>query len=379
MRIAYYNPVLSESWGAGVHARELAKAWRALGHEVLGLPGDSVNACREAAEQGFAWGGKLGMVVGRDLKRRACARTHLPDLTAELDRFTPDVAVYRRVDHDYVADATLPYLGVPYIAEVNAVASVERERLHGRGSMPGERTRERRYLDGARRVICAASDIADEVREIGAHPRELRVVHNGVDTELFAPEARPNARAQAFSERFEFVVAYCATPSPVHDFDKLLRAAGSLARSNPDVGFLFVGPDEAMTLPRLKQAGVEESRVLCTGRVEHDAVPGHLVTADVLWGAMNKETNLSLKVFEYMGLGKPVAMASSGIEPSPVVEADAGLVVPRGDAEGLAQAVRELLAEPVRAAVLGSNGRAWVQQHATWKAVAARMIEGILE
>lgn len=379
MRIVYYNPALSEPWGAGVHGRELVRAWRALGHMVLELPGPEANECRRQAEAGYPWAGRLGVVVGRDLKRRACARQYLHDMIRQLEEFKAEVGVCRRLDHDHLADAIVSHLHIPYVAEVNAVASIERWRLYRRRSLPGERHRERRYLAGARRVVCAASDIAAEVDELGARPREILVVHNGVDTGLFRPDARPDPGAAAFRSRFRAVVGYCATSSVVHDLDTLSAATSAVAESHRDVGFIFVGPEPGAIRARLERLGVDEERVFCTGAVEHAAVPGILVTADVLWAAINKETNQSLKVYEYMAMGKPVAIASSGREPSPLTEAAAGLVVPRGDAEGLASAVGSMLAGSAAPSLSGRNGREWVRQNATWEAAAARMIEGIVE
>jgi len=379
MRIAYYNPALAEPWGAGVHGRALVRAWRALGHVVLELPGHAANECRKRAEGGYPWAGRPGVVIGRDLKRRACARHHLPAMIARLEDFNAEVGVYRRLDHDHLADGIVRRLQIPYVAEVNAVASIERRRLYGRRSLPGEESRERRYLERARRVVCAASDIAAEVDELGARPREMVVVHNGVDTGLFRPDVPPDPRAAVFRSRFRAVVGYCATSSAVHDLGTLSMATAILAESHRGVGFIFIGPEPAAMRARLARAGVDDARVFCTGAVEHAAVPGILVTADVLWAAINKETNQSLKVYEYMAMGKPVAMASSGQEPSPLAEAAAGLVVPRGDADGLASAVASMLADSAASNRFGRNGRAWVRRNATWEVTAARMIEGIVE
>ena len=73
---------------------------------------------------------------------------------------------------------------------------------------------------------------------------------------------------------------------------------------------------------------------------------------------------LPAKVQSYMAAGKPILAAANGEIPTVLTEAQCGFCVPAGDSEALAQAVRDFLACPDRAA-LGRNAKAYYQAHFT--------------
>jgi glycosyltransferase involved in cell wall biosynthesis len=70
------------------------------------------------------------------------------------------------------------------------------------------------------------------------------------------------------------------------------------------------------------------------------------------------------KLQTYMAAGRPVLASLNGEGARMVVEAEAGLAVPAGDARALADAVLELFRMPAAERDrLGKNGRRYFQQH----------------
>jgi glycosyltransferase involved in cell wall biosynthesis len=56
---------------------------------------------------------------------------------------------------------------------------------------------------------------------------------------------------------------------------------------------------------------------------------------------------------------KPVIVTRTGALPEYVVEGETGWVVPPGDPQAVAEALREALGDPARLARMGEAGRAW--------------------
>ena len=61
---------------------------------------------------------------------------------------------------------------------------------------------------------------------------------------------------------------------------------------------------------------------------------------------------------EAMGRGRPVIASAVGGLPEIVEDGRTGLLIPAGDAEALARAIRELADDPARAAAMAAAGRA---------------------
>ncbi|MFZ2511297.1 MAG: glycosyltransferase, partial [Gordonia sp. (in: high G+C Gram-positive bacteria)] len=81
----------------------------------------------------------------------------------------------------------------------------------------------------------------------------------------------------------------------------------------------------------------------------------------------------SLPAVEAMSCGTPLVATRAGAIPE--VVGDAAVLVEPRNAEGLAEAIRDLLDDPDRAAALGADGRRRVLDNYSWAAVAAATAE----
>jgi len=85
------------------------------------------------------------------------------------------------------------------------------------------------------------------------------------------------------------------------------------------------------------------------------------------------------KVFDTMAAGRPVVLAIAGVIRDLVEQAGAGLAVPPGDWQGVAEAVRALARDPARARRMGAQGRACVEAGFDRRRSAERMEQIFLE
>jgi glycosyltransferase involved in cell wall biosynthesis len=145
-----------------------------------------------------------------------------------------------------------------------------------------------------------------------------------------------------------FTVGYAGHLYAWKGVDVLLAA---LARVPGARGLIVGGPGREPDLDRLqsqaRQLGLG-SRVTFTGLVPPPRVPELLARADVLVlpnpaSAISTRFTSPLKLFEYMAAGRPI-IASDLPAIREVIEPEVhGLLVPPGDPEALASAIRRML------------------------------------
>jgi glycosyltransferase involved in cell wall biosynthesis len=86
----------------------------------------------------------------------------------------------------------------------------------------------------------------------------------------------------------------------------------------------------------------------------------------------SRQEGFSVAITEALACGLPVVASESCHFPQ-IVASGAGRVTPL-DAAAVAQALRDVLADPSRRAEMGRRGRELVERHFTWPRIAPRMI-----
>lgn len=219
---------------------------------------------------------------------------------------------------------------------------------------------------GADLTLGASGDLVARAERLGARRALLGPV--AAPPEPASVPDRESARATLGLDTAPFIVTV-GRLAPQKDYPTLLAAARYWRDlvPRPLVGIVGTGPLEealrariaAEDLPvRMLGAAPEVSAVLA-------AADAAVITS--LWEAR------SLFAQEVLRAGVPlVSTAVGGI---PELVGDAAVLVPRGDALGLAHAVTSLLARPEQAAHLAVVGRARAQDWPDEAAVQAQLLE----
>ena len=185
---------------------------------------------------------------------------------------------------------------------------------------------------------------------MGRPPR--RVIHEAVDVALFRPDA---AAGRAFRARHglgdrPFLLAAGALEREKR-YDWMLDA---LARVGPRPPLLVIrgsGSLESAVRTRAERLGVE---VRLLGFLPAEQLAAAYNAASCFVHACHVET-FGLTVAEAMACGRPVVAVASGALPE--VVGGAGVLAPPHDPAAFAAAVRDLLADPGRAAAIGAAAR----------------------
>lgn len=209
---------------------------------------------------------------------------------------------------------------------------------------------------------CAKRDIAKEFR---LPLQNLRVVPNGINTDLFYP------MPEIERERNHLMVTNSADTA-LKGLSYLLQAVAELAKGR-DLRLTVVGqPKENGTIAKLvRELGIGRL-ITFTGRIDNGAFVRHYAKATIAVVPSVYE-GFGIPAGEAMACGVPVVSTTGGALPE--VVGDAGVLVPPADAGALAKAIGELLDNPERARQLGEAGFKRVQDSFTWHKAAEKTVE----
>ncbi len=237
---------------------------------------------------------------------------------------------------------------------------------HGEDFFPGDRWLGRK-ADVA--VSCSAFNAETVARHYGIDPL---VVYNGFDAERFQPqEPDPTLRAR-FAPHGEGIVLYAGRLIPWKGVQYAIAAMEEL----PQAVLLIAGDGHyRQTLEAQVRAAGLEGRVHFLGHVPHEELPRWLALSDVLVAPSFASETFGIALVEAQSCGVPVVASRFGGFPEVVRDGETGLLVPPQDPHALAQALRELLSDPLRRREMGQAGRRWVHEHFHWSRVAERVLE----
>jgi glycosyltransferase involved in cell wall biosynthesis len=204
------------------------------------------------------------------------------------------------------------------------------------------------------------------------------VIHDGVDTERFQPQADTDAGGPPAAPG-TLSVGVVGRLSPNKGQDVFLRAAREVARAESRARFLLAGEaflpgDDLFELELRRLAGVPELE----GRVHflgfHPDVSFLLSRLDLLVAPSRRES-LGISVLEAMSAGLAVVASDRGGLRETIQDGITGLLVPEEDPSALAQAIVSLLGDIGRRREMGRNGRRRVTEEFSHQAMTRRVEE----
>jgi len=211
------------------------------------------------------------------------------------------------------------------------------------------------YVAGSRAEL-------NEARAFGLDAGRLRVVYNGISAERFESADRAAARRRLGVTDDTFVlVSVCRLDQP-RDPELFLRALAHLSEPSSSsrlipCRLILVGDG-----PLRRPAEVTAAQLGVADRVRffgyQQDLPGLLAGGDVfLHATTGWEGGVPLAMLEAMAAGLPVIATRAGGIPEGVTHGQSGLLVPVGDHQAMAAAVRRLHADPALAKRLATRGR----------------------
>lgn len=219
---------------------------------------------------------------------------------------------------------------------------------------------ERRLYRGATAVTTPTRSFADHIAEIAEDAEKVEVIANGTTAEwLEAGEAEPD-REGAELPADRFVWTYAGNLGLSQDLEVAIEAAAILGD-----GFeLLLLGDGTRRIP-LEEAAAERP----AGNVRfRSAVPPAeamriMRASDALLVSLAEVPALGrsipVKLYDSCAIGRPVVVAAPGAVRELAERESVGVTIDPGDPVALADAIRELAADPERCTRLAAGGRAF--------------------
>jgi len=221
------------------------------------------------------------------------------------------------------------------------------------------------------------------LRRDGVEAAKLRVIPNWVDTQLHRPEAgaTENRFRRELGLEDRFTVLFAGVMGYAQDMETIVEAAARL-REESRIVFLLVGDGSERAgverrIGELKLANVR--RLPFVSREEYPALVAACDAGLVTLKKTMKTPVVPSKLPTYMASARPVIVSVNPESDAGALvrAADCGLLVPPGDPEAMAAAIRQLHNDPARAAALGANGRRYAAAHLS-RAACVHQIERLL-
>ncbi len=221
----------------------------------------------------------------------------------------------------------------------------------------------------------------------GADPPRVTVVPCGVDTSLFTPRPKAEARAFLGLPPDQRLVLFVGRIERLKGIDTLIRAMGLVLQRHPEwkghVALSIVGgqPDDS---PAVRSVEMERLRALreelgltdlvaFLGAKSQDTLPHYYSAAEMVVVPSHYES-FGMVALEAMACGAPVIASKVGGLSLIVQDRLTGYLVPERDVMSLAEKIELLLDDPSLGQAIGVQATDWARRF-RWPAVANRIIE----
>ncbi|MHB1193712.1 MAG: glycosyltransferase family 4 protein [Longimicrobiales bacterium] len=379
--------------GATAHFRSLTRAFQALGHELLVLTPSDADAARLGAPVASIPQPRLidqlmteaERPVPRDRREAQRARrrvvhalghiwnnVHVEQaLERHIDAFEPDFVFELYSPYGVAGPLTCNRLGVRHVLNVHAPLAWEGATFRAQALQEAAESLEQSALAHARRIVANSRQMKDELVHAGVDASKIDVVINGVDLDLFSPEGEVQRAGPSGS----IVVGFSGSLKGWHGIDVLTRAFEAVA-DDARLHLLVVGDGPLRSeVRRLSEA--LPGRVTFTGALPLEEVPAWIRGTDIAvapYPRLEPFYFSPLKVLDAMACGVANVASDIGQVPELIRNGETGLLVPPGDPEALAGALRRLANDASLRARLGRQALAQARTRHAWVDRAADIV-----
>jgi glycosyltransferase involved in cell wall biosynthesis len=259
--------------------------------------------------------------------------------------------------------------------------------VHDHAQLQHDPTRTRRDLNRVDLIVSPSRFMTRSITD--AYPEvadRCVTIRNAVNTDQFAPGDRADSD--------EPMILFVGRTSPEKGVHRLLEAFEIVSEKTPAARLVMIGskslagqelvdrdgddplfsdvrefwgkPDRFRDHLQRKARSQPTGKVTFVDKVDHSELAEWYRRADIFVFPSLWHEPFGVPPIEAMASGLPVVATRSGALPEIVVEGETGLLVERGDAHELAQALIDLIEDRARRLRMGEAGRNRVLQHFTW-------------
>ena len=215
------------------------------------------------------------------------------------------------------------------------------------------------------RVITSSQEGVIELnRAFGLPARNISVVYNGMDVELFRNTGE---------RREENALLFVGNTEDHKKGLRYLLEAMTMLPGEINLTIVDEGPPARLTAWELVQRYGMEKRVVFTGKVSSERLV-HLYSTKTVLVMSSLYEGFGLPAAEAMACGTPVVVTTAGALPEVVGDEGAGILVPPMDPRGLAEGIMKIIRDKRGRKKMGVLGRRRTEANFAWPVAAANTL-----
>ncbi len=229
---------------------------------------------------------------------------------------------------------------------------------------PGGRWVTRQVLKRCDYVAAVSRALMEAVIAIGVNPQKIRVISNGVNTEVFAPPG---------DECREHTILYVGSLIERKGVKYLILSLPEIFQNFPDYRLTLIGDGPQLQILRtmVNELGMAD-RVEFLGFVEHEEVRKRMQRARLVVLPSIEEAQ-GVVLLESLSCGTPVVASQVGGIPD-VISPDVGILVPPATPAALSKAIQLILENPALWANMSLCARERAVLYFDWNVIARQLV-----
>lgn len=225
---------------------------------------------------------------------------------------------------------------------------------------------ERKLFGISDKVTSVATSVSEELAEYGLNPKDVEVIGNGVDENIFFP-----VKTKGY-ERYILYTGRLSYRKGLFDF---IECGVQICKRYPDIKFKLTG--KGPLLDKLKNIVADsgyEDRFEFLGHVDKSRLI-ELYQNATLFVLPSHYEGLPTTLLEAMACGQPVVATAVSGNLDVIESGNNGIFVPIKSPDKIADAVSSLLDDEERMIELGLEARRTIEERFTWDAISDKILQ----
>lgn len=343
--------------GIAIHAHEMSKMQARMGNEVSVYSSFWGDEPREESRDNY----RIKRFRGITIFRNSIAPMLLYDLLRQKDQYDI-IHAHSHLYFSTVLCALARRLGSSPLVITN----------HGLISQTAPMWLQKIYIptvgkwtyNAADTVICYTDTERSQLINLGINPEKIVVIHNGVNTEIFAP-----AKSIPDKKQILWIGKYV----PGKGVEYLIKGFQLFSQDHPDYQLVMVGrgPLKDTYIETIQELGIAE-KVVFKDFVPNNDLPKYYQESQI-FVLPSLEEGVPRTILEAMSCGVPVICTRL---PQLVdIVSGSGLLVPTKDSQAIADALSQVVSDPAFSLSLGENGRKRVLSDYSWEDTVRKTLD----
>jgi N-acetyl-alpha-D-glucosaminyl L-malate synthase BshA len=227
----------------------------------------------------------------------------------------------------------------------------------------------KKVIENADKVIAVSKALKERAESICSRNKQIKVIYNGFDINkfIFDPIASMNLRTNLGIPKDSVVLEFVGNLIREKGVEELMHSFFKLSKVLSNLYLLIVGdgPYFDKLLSVSKEVGLEK-KVYFVGRKNHEEIPSWLNACDIFILPSWSEGH-PVSLIEAMACSRPVIATRVGGIPETVVDGVTGILIDKGDIQGLTNAIYQLATNRAMREQMGKAGRIRAEQFFTWE------------